>query len=135
MKSIELKDILNEVFHESDKYEIVESDKLKYGNNESIFYIKRYSDKLSSKISCVVIKPYYIGTSNIDDNWELTFESVISMVISNLDVRGYLLLFKYNMENYYRIDKMCFDNYNEFQEMKKSPIMSIRNNKLNKIGI
>lgn len=144
MNGNEIKSLFEDVFFE-DKYEISESTKIKYGNNLPIFYLKRYSDKIKRNIACLVIHNYIIGTTIIDDVWEVVLDTDIQMVIPGTsinrnpkdvgDSKAFVYLLKEKIEEYFRIKEMK-DNFNkDIQLMKKDPIKIIREFKLNKMGI
>lgn len=144
MNGYEIKSLFEEVFFE-DRYEIIESTKIKYGNVLPLFYLKRYSDRLKCKISCMVIHNYIIGTTIVDDAWEIILENDITILIPGTsikrnpkdvgDTKAFVNLLKEKVEEYFRI-KEIKDNFNkDIRLMKTDPIKIIRDYKLKNILI
>jgi len=70
MTSDEIKSLLEEVFFE-DEYEISEKEYEKYEQSLKRFYLKVYSEKLKHHTPMINIQNYVIGTTILDDVWEM----------------------------------------------------------------
>ena len=141
MNSQEIKSLFEEVFFE-DEWEIKESIISRYGNDWPIFYLKRQSDKLKSKVACCKIHNYCIGTTIIDDIWELVLDTDIRMIIPGtsidakvVDSKAFVSLFKEKVEEYFKIKEMKVDFNRDINLMKNDPNKIVREYKLNKLGI
>jgi hypothetical protein len=70
MTSDEIKSLLEQVFFE-DEYEVSEKEYEKYKERFKIFYLKVYSEKLNTHIPMITIKNYTIGTTIVNDVWQM----------------------------------------------------------------
>jgi hypothetical protein len=145
MTSDEIKSLFKEIFFE-DKWEINESTKSRYGKDWPIFYIKRQSNKTNSKLACVRIDNYIIGTTILDDVWELSIDGgEIRIVIPGTsfkrnpkdvgDPKAFVGLLKDKIEEYFKIKEMKNSLNNDICLMKNDPNKIIRDYKLKQLGI
>ena len=70
MTSDEIKSLLEQVFFE-DEYEVSEKEYEKYKERFKIFYLKVYSEKLNAHIPMITIKNHTIGTTIVNDVWQM----------------------------------------------------------------
>jgi len=133
MKSDEILILLKEVFEEHD---IVESNYKKFNLTFDRFYIKRYIPKFKSKLSIGEVKQLLIGTTLIEDTWEVILSTVNQSFVFKIE-RGFerqsLEIIKDWYDEYKKIDDSRNLLMSKYSRIRKNFKEELREHQLNKL--
>ena len=145
MNNVELKSLLEEVFFE-DEYKITESEYIRYNINLSRLYVKCYSKRLNAHFSKIVIKNYIMGTTIVEDMWQMTWslpKQNYYMIIPGTstkrnpsdvgDTKSFLMLSKEKLKDVILIEEMSRIIMDDMNRMVNEPTEIVRDFKLKKI--
>ena len=145
MNADEIKSLLKEVFFE-EEYKIAGSEYVKYNLSLKRFYVKCYSEKLDNHMSMLVIDNYIIGTTIVEDVWQITWvlpNQNYYMKIPGTstkrnpkdvgDPKSFLMLSKQKLKEVILINEMNRRLMEDMKRMDKEPIEIVRDFKLNNI--
>jgi hypothetical protein len=145
MNADEIKSLLEEVFFE-DKYKIIESEYKRYNMSLKRFYVKCYSDKLNGHLSMIVIENLIIGTTIVEDVWEMNWTLPKQNYHMNIpgtstkrnpndvgDPKAFLMLSKEKLNDILLINNLNEKLMSDINEMHKNPTAIVRDFKLKKI--
>ena len=145
MTADEIKSLLEEVFFE-DEYEIGEINYFKYHIPLKRFYVKCYSEKMSKRMTMLVVDNYIIGTTIVEDVWQITWTLPKQNYYMNIpgtstkrnpkdvgDPKSFLMLSKEKLKDVILINEMNRRLMEDMGRMKDEPTEIVRDFKLNKI--
>ena len=147
MTSDEIKSLLQEVFFE-DEYEVSEIEYEKYKEPLKRFYLKVYSEKLKHHTPMITIENYVIGTTIVQDVWEMIWSLPHQNYYMNIpgtstkrnpkdvgDPKAFLMMSKEKLKDILLINKLNNNLMSDMKNMKEDSIRLIRDYKLNNLGI
>ena len=147
MTSDEIKSLLQEVFFE-DEYEVSEKEYEKYEQPLKRFYLKVYSEKLKHHTPMISITNYVIGTTIVDDVWEMIWSLPHQSYYMNIpgtstkrnpkdvgDPKAFLMISKEKLKDILLINKLNSNLMSDMKNMKEDSTRVIRDFKLNNLVI
>ena len=145
MNADEIKSLLKEVFFE-EEYKIAVGEYVKYNLSLKRFYLKCYSKKLNNHCSMIVIENLIMGTSIVEDVWQITWtlpNQDYYMTIPGTstkrnpndvgDPKTFLMLSKEKLNDILLINALNKKLMSDMNEMDKNPTKIVRDFKLNNI--
>ncbi len=133
MKSDEILILLKEVFFDHD---IVESNYKKFNLTFDRFYIKRYIPKFKSKLSIAEVKQLLVGTTVIEDTWEVGLSTINQSFVFRIEngfERQSLEIIKDWYEEYKKIDDARNLLMRKYSRIRKNFKEELRDYQLNKL--
>jgi hypothetical protein len=133
MKSDEILILLKEVFVDHD---IVENNYKKFNLTFDRFYIKRYIPKFKSKLSIAEVKQLLVGTTVIEDTWEVDLSTINQSFVFRIEngfERQSLEIIKDWYEEYKKIDDARNLLMRKYSRIRKNFKEELRDYQLNKL--
>ena len=145
MNADEIKSLLEEVFFE-EEYKIAGSEYIRYNMSLKRFYVKCYSDKLNGHFPMIVIENLIIGTTIVEDVWEMNWTLPKQNYHMNIpgtstkrnpndvgDPKAFLMLSKEKLKDILLINRLNEKLMSDIKEMDKNPTAIVRDFKLKNI--
>ena len=145
MNADEIKSLLEEVFFE-EEYKIAGSEYIRYNMSLKRFYVKCYSYKLNGHFSMIVIENLIIGTTIVEDVWEMNWTLPKQNYHMNIpgtstkrnpndvgDPKAFLMLSKEKLNDILLINNLNEKLMSDINEMYKNPTAIVRDFKLKNI--
>ena len=145
MTADEIKSLLEEVFFE-EEYKICDVDYVKYEHKLKRIFVKCYSEKLNKHMAMLVVDNYIIGTTIVEDVWQITWSLPNQNYYMNIpgtstkrnpkdvgDPKSFLMLSKEKLKDVILINEMNRRLMEDMGRMKDEPTEIVRDFKLNKI--
>ncbi len=145
MNADEIKSLLKEVFFE-EEYKIAVSEYVKYNLSLKRFYVRRYSKKLNNHSTMIVIENYIIGTTIVEDVWQINWTLPKQNYYMNIpgtstkrnpkdvgDPKAFLMLSKEKLNDILLINALNEKLMSDMNEMDKNPTKIVRDFKLKNI--
>jgi hypothetical protein len=145
MTSDEIKSLLEQVFFE-DEYEVSEKEYEKYKERFKIFYLKVYSEKLNTHIPMITIKNYTIGTTIVNDVWQMIWSLPDQNYYMSIpgtstkrnskdvgDTKSFLMISKERLKDILLINKLNSNLMSNMKNMNEDSMNAIRDFKINNL--
>jgi|688.fasta_scaffold90061_2 hypothetical protein len=145
MNADEIKSLLEEVFFE-DEYKISNQEYERYRAQRMRFYVDVYSEKLNKHIPMLTIENFIMGTTVIDDVWQMTWTLPTQNYYMTIpgtsfkrnpndvgDPKTFLMLSKEKLNDILLINRLTKKLMDDMREMDKEPMTIIREFKLKNI--
>jgi hypothetical protein len=145
MTSDEIKSLLEQVFFE-DEYEVSEKEYEKYKERFKIFYLKVYSEKLNTHIPMITIKNYTIGTTIVNDVWQMIWSLPDQNYYMSIpgtstkrnskdvgDTKSFLMISKERLKDILLINKLNSNLMSNMKNMNEDSMNTIRDFKINNL--
>lgn len=145
MNADEIKSLLKEVFFE-EEYKIAVSEYVKYNLSLKRFYVKCYSEKLNNHFPMIVIENYIIGTTIVEDVWQINWTLPKQNYYMNIpgtstkrnpkdvgDPKAFLMLSKEKLNDILLINALNEKLMSDMNEMDRNPTKIVRDFKLKNI--
>lgn len=145
MNAYEIKSLFEEVFFE-EEYEICDADYVKYAHSLKRIYVKCYSEKLNKHMTMLVVDNYSIGTTIVEDVWQITWTLPNQNYYMNIpgtstkrnpkdvgDPKSFLMLSKQKLKDVLLINEMNRRLMEDMKRMDKEPIEIVRDFKIDKL--
>jgi hypothetical protein len=145
MTSDEIKSLLEKVFFE-DEYEVSEEEYEKYKERFKIFYLKVYSEKLNTHIPMITIKNYTIGTTIVNDVWQMIWSLPDQNYYMSIpgtstkrnskdvgDTKSFLMISKERLKDILLINKLNSNLMSNMKNMNEDSMNAIRDFKINNL--
>jgi len=145
MTSDEIKSLLEQVFFE-DEYEVSEKEYEKYKERFKIFYLKVYSEKLNTHIPMITIKNYTIGTTIVNDVWQMIWSLPDQNYYMSIpgtstkrnskdvgDTKSFLMISKERLKDILLINKLNSNLMSNMKNMNEDSMNAIRYFKINNL--
>lgn len=153
MTSDEIKSLLEQVFFE-DEYEVSEKEYEKYKERFKIFYLKVYSEKLNAHIPMITIKNHTIGTTIVNDVWQMIWSLPKPKCAACLDqnyymsipgtstkrnskdvgdTKSFLMISKERLKDILLINKLNSNLMSNMKNMNEDSMNAIRDFKINNL--
>ena len=145
MTSDEIKSLLEQVFFE-DEYEVSEKEYEKYKERFKIFYLKVYSEKLNTHIPMITIKNYTIGTTIVNDVWQMIWSLPDQNYYMSIpgtstkrnskdvgDTKSFLMISKERLKDILLINKLNSNLMSNMKNMNEDSMNTRRDFKINNL--